>query len=329
MYCPACAGLTDETRQFTAAPGDAADYPLSGGYFEGSFEENIAKMDYRKRHETGRIWAGLFLLLAGAALLLHEEGLLFVPDVLFNWHLLVAAVGIFIGFARGFRGFTWLIITAIGAVGLAEDYYTPFHAGPFIWPIVIILIGLMLLFRRRRPWEEEWETKWQERKVRWQANKQRWHESRHDWHRAKREWKRQARREWRQTTRDWHIEHAEETVYSDDRVDITASFGAYRKKLLSKNFKGGHAVTFMGNMEIDLMEASFHGVIRLDITQIMGTTTILVPEDWEVQADVNVVFSDFRDRRPQPAMRNPDKVLILGGKSVFGSIEVRTGAQLG
>jgi predicted membrane protein len=280
-------------------------------------------MDYRKRHETGRIWAGLFLLLAGVVLILHGQGL-FVPDVLFNWHLLAAALGIFIGFARGFRGLGWLILTAIGGVGLVEDYYTAFHIGPFVWPIVIILIGLMLLFRRRRPWEEEWETQWRERKARWRANQEKWHANQHDWHRTKREWKRQARKEWRDATREWQTGHAEETVYSDERVDIAASFGSFRKKLLSKNFKGGYAITFMGNMEIDLMEASFQGTVRLDITQIMGATTILVPEDWEVRPEVHSVLSEFKDTRPQPAMRNPEKVLILCGKSIIGSMEVRT-----
>lgn len=303
MYCPVSAfgGLTDETLWFTAARRDAADWSLPAGCFAGSFDKNLAKMDYRKRQDTGRVWAGLFLLLAGATLLLHEQGL-FVPDALFNWHLFVAALGIFIGFARGFRGPGWLIITAIGGVGLAEDYYTPLHIAPFIWPMVIILIGLMLLFRCRPQREEDWG----------------------DWRRTEREWKRRARREWRDAVRDWQPGHAAETVYPDDKVDIAASFGTFRKKLLSKTFQGGYATTFMGNMEIDLMEASFFGTIRLDVTQIMGTTTILVPEHWEVRPDVHAVFSEFKDKRPQPAMRNPEKVLILGGKSVFGTIEVRT-----
>jgi hypothetical protein len=310
---------------------------LSGGRGGGSFGENNVKMDYRnyrqKRRDTGRIWAGLFLLLAGATLLLHEEGL-FIPDAIYNWHLLVAALGIFMGLARNFRGFGWLIITAVGAVGLAEDYYSAINIGPFIWPCVIVLIGLLLLFRRRRPWEEEWEANWRDRRMHWQANQRQWHET-------KREWKRQARREWRDaardvhdaardihdTARDWRDQrrcgNAEQTVYSDEKVDIASSFGTFRKKMLSKHFRGGHVVTFMGNMEIDLREADFYGTIRLDVTQIMGTTILTVPEHWEVRPDLNAVFADFRDRRPQPAMQNPEKVLVLGGKSMFGSIEVR------
>ena len=296
-------------------------------------------MDYRnyrqKRRDSGRIWAGLFLLLAGAILLLHEEGL-FIPDAIYNWHLVVAALGIFIGLARNFRGFGWLIITAVGAVGLAEDYYSAVHIGPFIWPCVIVLIGLLLLFRRRRPWEEEWEAHWRDRRMHWQANQRQWHET-------KREWKRQARREWRDaardvhdaardihdTARDWRDRrrcgNLEQTVYSDEQVDIASSFGTFRKKMLSKHFRGGHVMTFMGNMEIDLREADFYGTIRLEVTQIMGTTILLVPEHWEVRPDLNAVFADFRDKRPQPAMRNPEKVLVLGGKPIFGSIEVRTG----
>ena len=284
--------------------------------------------NYRhKRREIGHIWAGLFLLLAGAVLILHEEGL-YIPDAIYNWHLLVAGLGIFIGLARNFRGISWLVITAIGAIGLAEDYYSKIHIEPFIWPVVIILVGLMLLFRRRRPWEEKWEAKWQEHKLRWHANQEHLHASQREWHRTKREWKRQARREWGEAARDWRDHRrygdAEEMAYSDERIDIASSFGTFRKKMLSKTFKGGRVMTFMGSMEIDLMQADFRGTIRLDVTQIMGTTTILVPDHWEVRPDIHAVFADFKDRRIQPAMRNPEKAVILTGKSVFGSVEVKT-----
>lgn len=288
-------------------------------------------MSYRnyrqKRRETGHIWAGVFLLLAGAAWILHEQGLI-IPDTFYNWHLLVAGIGLFIGLARNFRGIAWLVITAIGAVGLAKDYYSPMHIEAFIWPCVIILAGLLLIFRRRRPWEEEWEAKWRQRKMQWQAQQGQWHET-------KREWRRQARKEWRDAARDvqdaardWQNQrrsaHAEETVYSDEKVDIASSFGTFRKKIISKKFQGGYAVTFMGNTDIDLLQADFFGTIKLDVTQIMGTTTITVPEHWEVRPDLNAVFADFRDWRAQPAMTNPEKVLVLTGKSIFGSIYVRS-----
>lgn len=288
-------------------------------------------MDYRnykdKRRETGHIWAGVFLLLAGAAWILHEEGLI-IPDLFYNWHLLVAGIGLFIGFARNFRGIFWLVITAIGAVGLVQDYYSPLHIQAFIWPCIIILIGLLLIFRRRRPYEEEWEAKWQQRKMQWHVKQGQWHQTKREWHRqARKEW-RDAARDWRAAARDWQYQRqsaqAKETVYSEEKVDIASSFGTFRKKMISKNFRGGYVVTFMGSTEIDLREADFFGTIRLDVTQIMGNTTITIPEQWEVRPDLNAVFADFKDWRAQPAMRNPEKVLVLTGKSVFGSIAVRS-----
>jgi len=278
----------------------------------------MSTRNYRNR-ETGRIWAGLFLLMAGATLILHEEGL-FIPDTIYNWHLLIAGIGLFLGLARNFRGLSWLVITAIGAVGLAEDYYSAIHIEPFVWPAVIIVIGLLLLFRRRRPWEEEWEAKWRQRKMDWEAN-------RHQWHQTKREWKHYARKEWREAIRDkqdhWRFGAAEQSIYSEDQIDIASSFGAFRKKVRSKNFRGGYVVTFAGDLELDLMEADFYGTIKLNLTQIMGSTTILVPDHWEVRADVNSVFADFKDRRDQPAMTNPEKVLVLSGKSIFGNIDIK------
>jgi hypothetical protein len=280
------------------------------------------KMNIRnyRRRETGRIWAGLFLLLAGATLILHEKGLI-IPDSLYNWHLLVAALGLFIGLSRNFRGAGWLVITAIGAVGLVQDHYTTIHIEPFIWPCIIILIGLVFLFKRRRPWEEEWEAKWHRHRMQWNANEKQWHET-------KREWKRQARKEWREAARGWQdrrdFARTEQVSYAEDFVDIASSFGVSRKKLTSKNLSGGHIVTFMGHTEIDLTEADIHGTVKLDVTQIMGASKIIVPAHWEIRSDVHAVFAGFEDKREEPAVTNPEKVLVIVGTSVLGAIEVRT-----
>jgi Cell wall-active antibiotics response 4TMS YvqF len=284
--------------------------------------------NYRqKRRETGRIWAGLFLLLAGATLILHEEGLI-IPDTLYNWHLLVVGIGLFIGAARNFRGAAWIVIMAIGGFGLVQDYNSALHIRAFIWPCVIILVGLIFLFRRRYPWEDVWGAKWHERKQEWQANQQQRHRNEKEWHQAKRDWKRDARKEWRETARDWkdsrEFARTEQDIYTEDFVDLACSFGSSRKKIISKNFKGGDIVTFMGHTEIDLREADIQGIVRLNVTQIMGSSRIVVPAHWEIRSDVNAVFAGFEDKREEAAVYNPDKVLVIVGTSAFGGIEVRT-----
>jgi hypothetical protein len=272
-------------------------------------------MDYRRRF-AGRIWAGLFLLLAGTALLLHQEGLV-IPDALYNWHLFVVGLGLFIGLARGFRGFGWLVILGVGAVGLVQDYYPAIHLDAFIWPAVIILVGLALIFRRKRPWDEEWAEAWHQRRRHWQDQQRQWHEH-------KREWRRQARREWRNSCRDWRRRDMDWHNTGEDHIDASSAFGTSRRKILSRNFMGGHVTTFMGNTEIDLTEADINGNIRLDITQTMGITKLIVPPHWEVRSEVNAVMAGFEDKREAPAVTNPDKVLVIVGTVVCGGIEVTT-----
>jgi hypothetical protein len=110
---------------------------------------------------------------------------------------------------------------------------------------------------------------------------------------------------------------------SEDYIDTTSIFGGVHKKVVSKNFKGGDIVTFLGGSEIDLSQAEIVGTARLDVTQVMGGTKIIVPAHWEVRSEVTALFAGFEDKRQQPAMVNPDKVLIIDGTSIFGGIELK------
>src|SRR5216684_1782977 len=98
---------------------------------------------------SGRIGAGIFLLLIGSVLLLDQMGVP-LPHWLFSWHLLLIAIGIFIGLRHGFRGGAWLIMILIGAYFLAQDYYPDLPMRRFIWPGSLIFIGLAIILGPRR-----------------------------------------------------------------------------------------------------------------------------------------------------------------------------------
>jgi len=217
-----------------------------------------------------------------------------LPDWLFSWHVLLIAVGIFIGLRHNFRGGPWAILILVGGFFLVQDTFPNIPLRRFAWPAALIFIGLMIILsprRHSRRWRRQWRDEWGER--------------------AERGYGTQS------------FASSREGYSSEDFVDSTAIFGGVHKKIVSKNFKGGDVTSIMGGTELDLTQADFTGVIRLDVTQVMGGTKIIVPAHWEVRTEVNALFAGFEDKRQQPAVTNPDKVLILDGTSIFGGIELK------
>jgi len=302
--------------------------------------------DRYPRRGPGRIWAGLFLLLIGGVLLLDQMGFP-LPDFLFRWEFILLALGLFIGLRHKFRGAGWLIMIVIGGVYLAQDYYHDFNIHRFIWPGILIFIGLMIMLRPSRHryghgWREDWRADW-ERRGRWGEGRgcgegRRWGNSR-----------------WGNTypgadtasggsasdasgggstsgasasggpgsTSTTFPGFSQASYSSDDFIETTSIFSGVHKKVVSKNFKGGDVTTVLGGSEIDLSQADFTGTIRLEVTQVMGGTKVIVPPHWEVRSEITAVLAGFEDKRQQPAITNPEKVLIINGTSILGGIELK------
>lgn len=289
------------------------------------------------RRGPGRVWAGLFLLLIGGVLLLDQMGFP-LPDWLFSWHVLLIALGIFIGLRHNFRGAGWLIMIAVGGIYLIQDYYPDMHLHRFIWPGVLIFVGLLIILRPGRGNHGgEWPSP---------RDRQNWDR------RAQRHWQRWERRfgggdagsytgsnpytgpdagtdanatgsSGTSSSSTSAFGTSRDSYTSEDFINTTSIFGGIHKKIVSKNFKGGDITTMLGGTELDFTQADFTGTVRLDVTQIMGGTKIIVPPHWEVRSEVTAVFAGFEDKRQQPAMTNPEKVLIIDGTSIFGGIELK------
>jgi predicted membrane protein len=244
----------------------------------------------------GRVWAGLFLLGIGGLLLLDQMGFP-LPDWLFTWHVLLIALGLFVGLRHNFRGGGWLIMILIGGFFLIQDNFPDLPLRRFLWPAVLIFVGLLVIVAPRRSrWKGEWKHDWDHN--RWDRNR----------------WNRRYSNS---------FASSKEGYSTEDFIDSTAIFGGVHKKIVSKNFKGGDITSMMGGTEIDLTQADFTGIVRLDVTQIMGGTKIIVPAHWEVRSEVTAIFAGYEDKRQQPAITNPDKILILEGTSIFGGIELK------
>lgn len=274
-------------------------------------ENTETDKDQPVRRNAGRIWVPLGLVFIGVAMFLRQLGL-GIPEWIFSWPMLLIAVGIFSGLAHGFRGPGWLIMILIGSFFMMDQVIPGFDFHRFLWPAIIVIVGLIMLIRPKKAhWMNDDCAGW-------------------DPGRSYRRFGRHGRRrfgpDFGNPERNFGMGNEQDSrkFSSEDFIDSTTVFGGVHKNIVSKNFRGGDIVIFMGGAEINLSQADIQGVVRLDITQIMGGTKIIVPSHWEIRSDVTSVFGNIEDKRQNITTTDHSKVLHIDGSSVFGGIEIRS-----
>lgn len=218
-----------------------------------------------RRGGAGKIFGGLFIVGIGVLFILRQRGFLF-PSWVFTWQMLLVALGFFIGITSGFRNIGWLIVTLVGGVFLFEEMYPGISISPYIWPGIIIIVGLFMIFTPHH----RHGVNFYHRAHRLHAHKWRKYYSKEDWRKYKWEWQH-------------GVTDEQQTTSGDDFVDAVSMFGGIHKVIVSKNFKGGEVVSVFGGTELNLSQADIAGKVYLDVTQIFGGTKLIVPSNWEVR----------------------------------------------
>ena len=112
--------------------------------------------DCKRHHGGGGLFFGALLVLAGAAFLLSHLGYLGGFDVWDFWPLILVLAGVFrLVRAGSWAGRAWgLLLLGCGSLAQLHVLDVVRLEWSVIWPIVIILVGLLVvfssLFRRRR-----------------------------------------------------------------------------------------------------------------------------------------------------------------------------------
>jgi hypothetical protein len=231
----------------------------------------------------GRIWAGLIVIAVGAIWVAREAGV-DIPRWIVSPPMLLVALGLFIGARHNFRNWYWMIPVGIGAALVVDRIYWEVNIRPYIWPAVVIIIGLFMIFRPRKRDAGPWI----------------------DWQKANIEANNAA------------------AVGEQDTIDAVAIFGSTKKNILSKNFRGGEVVNFFGGTELNLSQADIHGPIMLELTQVFGGAKLIVPANWRIQSELVSVFGGVDDKRMIQPNIDPNKVLVLKGTNVFGGLEIKS-----
>ncbi len=261
------------------------------------WEERRQKWEeHRNYHMTnrsghGHVWTGIFILLIGVAAFIRVA----VPDLpplLFSWQSFLIALGLFIGLKHGFRGGAWFILILVGTGFLLRDIYPDLAIRRYIWPMVFIVIGGLLILRPRK---RNWTFGGPDEKKNMTAGQ------------------------------GATILDEDETWSDDDFVDATSIFGGAKRNILSKDFKGGDIVNIFGGTEINLSQADFKEKAVIEITTVFGGTKLIVPSNWEVKSEAVTIFGGMEDKRSVTAPSEmPPKVLVLKGTVIFGGIDIRS-----
>lgn len=252
----------------------------------------------RTDNRSGRVMAGLLLILVGVVLLAYKMNAVLLPHWLFSWQMIPILVGLFIGFKHSFRNPGWILPVALGVIFLIDEYVPGISFRNYLWPIVIIVIGLWVMLKPK-------------------------HSSRHYYTTGISETHPHREIPTAATTENTFAGDA--GASGDDYVNSTAILGGVKRNILSKNFKGGEVVSVFGGNELNFSQADIQHPVVLDTTQIFGGTSLIIPPHWEVRSEVVAILGGVSDKRMMlPGGYDPNKVLIIKGTALFGGLDIKS-----
>lgn len=249
---------------------------------------------------------GIVVLTIGLVFLLRNFDIL-SPELkyyIFSWKTLLIGVGI-LNLTLSKNKVAGIILIAIGTFfWLPNIFDLSIRAGQLFWPVVIIIIGLFLLFKKPNqipsgPWTKnrrEGETGGSEDSI----------------------------------NPSFKDGKTSGTSYSDsDYVDDIAIFSGTKKRINSASFKGGRMTAIFGGSEVNLTRSRLApGRNYLNVFFMFGGSEIVVPSDWNVVLEATPIFGGFTDERyVSQQLQNgegAESVLIIKGLVIFGGAEIKS-----
>lgn len=233
---------------------------------------------------SNSIWVGLLILLVGSAILLDRMDLMEVPWWLFSWKTFLIALGLIIGINKNFEGIGWLVMILVGIFFLIDDI----PGFPYDIDRYAFPIGIIIvgLFIVGRAIFGN---------ARRNEQREKWGEG---------------------------IVTMDEG--GEDYFDLTTVFGGNKRKVFSKNFKGGETTCIFGGTDIDLSQADINGTVIIDVVQLFGGVKLIVPSNWELKSDVTAILGGVDDKRQSSQVTSAGKKLVLTGFVMFGGVDIKS-----
>ena len=114
--------------------------------FKNRFNNLNMDANWEKRHKTGKILAGLFIIIAGILILLKQMGTE-IPHWILSWEMILIVVGFVSLIKHSFKKTSGYVLILIGATFMLHDFMPDYINPRFLWPVLIIFIGLTMILK--------------------------------------------------------------------------------------------------------------------------------------------------------------------------------------
>lgn len=243
-------------------------------------------MSNRRRNALGSFWVGAIIIVVGTFLLLDKMDAFYFPRWIFSIGTGFIVLSLIIGIRKKFSGIGWVVLMFMGLFFLLREIpEIPREYRSYIFPVGVITVGLFVLGRSMLSSGAR------------EARKNGWEES------------------------DGLIVSDEG---GDNFFDQTTIFGSNKRRIFSKEFKGGQTTCIFGGTDIDLTQADIDGTVVIDVVQLFGGVKLIIPANWEVKSDVTAVFGGLEDKRAVTASSGSNKKLVITGFVMFGGVDIKS-----
>ncbi len=249
----------------------------------------------------GRVIVAFGFILIGLLLLMPHFGFDWSLDLWDFWPCLLILQGISVlGRSGGRRADGWLWV-GFGVLFLGSTLGFYRMDIDFIWPLLIIAIGLMLLFRSKSGTSPSGTG----------DGTAVFPESGKDGRSAG----------------SSGIRGVSDT---SDSPEILWILGGTHHRIESRRFRGAQVTSVLSNGKVDLTRAELEGEASLDVLSILGTVEILVPKGWEIVIRGTSLIGDLKNETApgETGRRNGSPVakkLTVKGLALLGDVFVRNG----
>lgn len=115
---------------------------------EQSKNDSMSKRGDLFDNRSSRVWGGVLLIVLGIIFFADRSGA-DIPDWVISWETIIIVLGIYIGARHQFRPGVWMVMLLVGTVFLIDDFMPEVRLTPYLWPTILVGIGLFMILRPR------------------------------------------------------------------------------------------------------------------------------------------------------------------------------------